>query len=135
MAKLTGLATSAVTAGEVTTLDHKVLDDSVEGGAFIAEALLSSGESTEVLGGLGDSLAVEAHDNAAQVLLAMLNVEVDLVGDLGALRCLSAAGEQQHTEAQEERGRNKNTLQIEHDCFVELDDLQMQQLMFEGGSK
>lgn len=33
--------------GEVTTLDHEVLDDTVEGRALVAEALLASGQSAE----------------------------------------------------------------------------------------
>lgn len=46
------LATSAITLGEVSALDHELFDHSVEGGAFVAEALLASGQSSEVLGGL-----------------------------------------------------------------------------------
>ena len=42
-----GLSTGAVTLGKVTTLDHEVLDNTVEGGALIAKALLSSGKSPE----------------------------------------------------------------------------------------
>ena len=41
------LATSAITAGKVTTLDHEVLDDTVESRALVAEALLASGQSAE----------------------------------------------------------------------------------------
>ena len=46
----------------------------------------SSTESTEVLDSLGDSLAVQAHDDAASLLTADLDVEVHLVGDLRFLR-------------------------------------------------
>ena len=53
-----GLATSTVTLGEVTTLDHKVLDDTVEGGALVTKALLTSSKSSEVLG----SLLTRKHD-------------------------------------------------------------------------
>ena len=75
----TGLATSAVTLGEVTTLDHKVLDDTVERRALVTETLLASSQSTEVLSGLGDGLAVETHDNTTErlLVLALDNVEVD----------------------------------------------------------
>lgn len=48
-----------VAAGEVTTLEHELGDDAVEGRALVAEALLASAESTEVLGGLGDNVAEE----------------------------------------------------------------------------
>lgn len=37
------LATGAITLGEVTTLNHEVLDDTVESGVLVAEALLASG--------------------------------------------------------------------------------------------
>lgn len=47
-----GLATSAVALGEITTLDHEVLDDTVEGGALVTKALLASSKSSEVLGSL-----------------------------------------------------------------------------------
>jgi hypothetical protein len=36
-----------VMVGEVTTLDHEVLDDTVEGRALVAEALLASGQSAK----------------------------------------------------------------------------------------
>lgn len=51
-------ATSAITLGEVTTLDHKLLDNTVEGGTLVAEALLPGSESAEVLRGLGNRLSV-----------------------------------------------------------------------------
>ena len=54
------------TRTEVTTLDHEVLDDTVELGALVAEALRegrailldTSRESAEVLSSLGDGLFV-----------------------------------------------------------------------------
>lgn len=81
----TRLATSAVALGEVAALNHEVLDDTVESRSLVAEALFASGEGTEVLSGLGDSLAVETKGDAANALVAVLDVEVDLVCDLGAL--------------------------------------------------
>lgn len=53
-----------VTTGEVTTLEHEVGDDSVERRALVAETLLASAESTEVLSGLGDLLVVEVEVDA-----------------------------------------------------------------------
>lgn len=47
-----GLSTSSIAVGEVTTLDHEVLDDTVEGRALISEALLAGSQSAEVLSGL-----------------------------------------------------------------------------------
>jgi hypothetical protein len=64
-----GLATSAVATGEVTTLKHEVRDDSVERRALVAETLLASAESTEVLGGLGDLFVEEVEVDAATLLL------------------------------------------------------------------
>lgn len=40
-----GLSRQTVTVGEVTTLDHKVLDDAVESRALVAEALLTGSQS------------------------------------------------------------------------------------------
>jgi hypothetical protein len=77
---------------EITALDHEVLDDTVESRALITEALLASGKSTEVLSGLGDGLAVEANHNAAKLLIAVGDVEVDLLSlacSLGTARVLS----------------------------------------------
>lgn len=85
----------------------------MEGRALITEALLASGESAEVLGGLGDGLAVEAHDNAAEGLVTLLNVEVDLVGDLGALRCLGGLRKEQH-RAEEQRSGEEESPEAEH---------------------
>jgi len=73
-----GLAASAVTAGEVTTLEHEVGDDSVERRALVAEALLASAEGTEVLGGLGDNIVIEGEVDTTGLLL-------DLGGRLAVL--------------------------------------------------
>lgn len=54
-----------VAAGEVTTLEHELGDDAVERRALVAEALLTSAESTEVLGGLGDNIVEEVEGDAA----------------------------------------------------------------------
>lgn len=56
-----------VTTGEVTTLEHEVGDDAVEGRALVAEALLASAESTEVLGGLGHDVVVELKVDASSL--------------------------------------------------------------------
>lgn len=51
--------------GEVTTLAHKVGDDTVERGALEPEALLARAQGAEVLGRLG-------HDVGAQLLFDMV---------------------------------------------------------------
>lgn len=43
-----GLPASAVTIGEVTALNHELLDNTVEPGALVSEALLTSSKSTSV---------------------------------------------------------------------------------------
>lgn len=86
----------------------------MEGRSLVAEALLTSGQSAEVLSGLGDGLAVETHDDATEVLLAMLDVEVDLVGDLGALGSLSSGREEQKAETQEKGSGNEKSAKVEH---------------------
>lgn len=54
-----GLATGAVVVGEVATLAHEVGDDTVEGGALVAEALLACAQSPEVFGGLWHHVATQ----------------------------------------------------------------------------
>lgn len=56
-----GLATGTVALGEVTSLDHKLGNDTVESAALVveglaslAQTLLASAKSTEVLGSLGN---------------------------------------------------------------------------------
>ena len=53
-----------VSAGEITTLEHEGWDDTMERAALVAKALLSSAESTEVLGSLGDYIIVELEVDA-----------------------------------------------------------------------
>ena len=110
----TRLPAGAVALGEVTTLNHELLDDAVEGRPLVAKALLAGGESAEVLGRLRDGLAVKAHDDAAQGLVTMGDVEVDLVGDLGTLGRLHRLGHEEEAEAQEKGGRDKESPEGEH---------------------
>jgi hypothetical protein len=57
-----------VATGEVTALEHELRDDAVECRASIAEALLASAKSTEVLSGLGDYIIVEIEVDATGLL-------------------------------------------------------------------
>ena len=59
---------SYVAAGEVTTLEHELRDDAVEGRVGVAEALLASAESAEVLSGLWDDVVIEGEVDAAGLL-------------------------------------------------------------------
>ena len=72
-----GLATGTVAASEVTSLEHELGDDAVEGGAGITEALLASAESAEVLSGLGGNIGAELHDNATHGLVVVGDIEVN----------------------------------------------------------
>lgn len=56
-------------AGEVTTLEHEVGDDTVEARALVAEAVLAGAKLTEVARRLGDSIVVELEYDAASRLV------------------------------------------------------------------
>jgi len=87
-----GLATSTVATGEVTTLKHELWDDTVELAALVAESLLTSAESTEVLSGTWYVLVVKVEVYSASERLhtgvclslviggfvRVLDIEVDL---------------------------------------------------------
>lgn len=110
----TGLATGAVALGEVTALDHELLDDTVEGRTFISESLLPGRESAEVLSGLGDGLAVKTHDDTANGLIAVRDVEVDLVGDLGPLRGLGGLGEEEQAQPEQDARGEEQPPNVKH---------------------
>jgi hypothetical protein len=57
--------TTHVLAGEVTTLEHELGNDTVEGRVLVAEAVLTGRELTEVAGGLGDDIVEELELDAA----------------------------------------------------------------------
>jgi hypothetical protein len=92
--KHTGFSSGAITLCEISSLDHEVLDDSVECRAFVSKILLSCGQSAEVLHCLGDRLSVETHHNAAEGFVAVGDVEVDFVCDFGAFDSFCGLGEE-----------------------------------------
>lgn len=80
------LSASSVAIGEVTTLDHKLLDHSVEFRALvmqwlscIADTLLTGAECTEVLGSIWYNIIVKLKDNATRWLVVDRNVEESLL--------------------------------------------------------
>jgi hypothetical protein len=56
---------SYITTSEVTTLQHELGNDAMELAALVSETLLTSAESSEVLGGLGDNVVVEVEVDGA----------------------------------------------------------------------
>jgi len=64
-----GLATSSVSAGEVTTLEHELRNDTVEGGVGVAKTLLAGAQSSEVLSSAGSYIIVEVEVDATGLLL------------------------------------------------------------------
>jgi len=64
-----GFATSSVSAGEVTSLEHELGDDTVEGRVGVAETLLTSAQSSEVLSGSGSYIIVEVEEDTTGLLL------------------------------------------------------------------
>jgi hypothetical protein len=86
----------------------------MEARPFVAEALLASGESSEVLSGLRNSLAIKTHDDTAERLVAVRNIEIDLVGDLRAFGSFHGASEEDHAHSQEEQRADRKTAEVEH---------------------
>ena len=79
-----------VTTGEVTTLEHEVGDDTVEGRALVAETVFTSGELTEVLRGPRDNIVEELEDDATSGLVVDGDVELILSGLVGKIMCIYA---------------------------------------------
>ena len=80
-----GLAVDRVAAGavlllEVATLEHEPLDDAVEDGVLVAEAVLAGAQLLEVLDSLWLRLAEEANDDAARWLTVHGDIKVHFVG-------------------------------------------------------
>ena len=61
-----GLASGAVSSGEVTSLAHEAGNDPVEAGSLESKTLLSSAESTEVLRSLRHDVRTELHDHPTE---------------------------------------------------------------------
>jgi hypothetical protein len=57
-----------IASGEVTTLQHELGDNTVEGRASISESILSRAELTEVARGLGDNIVEELEYDTARRL-------------------------------------------------------------------
>lgn len=115
------VATATVTALEITTLDHKVADDTVELATLVTEALLAGGEGTEVLGCPGNVVTVKAEDDTSYILAIVGNVKVDLVrhNRLGSVGRSEGHCRNNGDESQEKRGEcgdGENGLHLDG-CF------------------
>lgn len=111
------LSSSPVTLREITTLNHEVLDNAVEVGAFVAVALIASSQYSEILRCLGNSLSVQSKHNPAQRLTPMLNVEVDLAGNLRTSRLFGLISLYQHeSDRKDQKERDKKVSEI-HGCL------------------
>jgi len=113
-----GLASGAVSPGEVSALEHKTVDDPVELGTLVAESLLAGSQSPEVLDGLGYGLAEQADDDGSLGLTPDLDVKRHLMGHLGPLWLAAAGGISQsgHDVDEEEDGGEERHL---HDDLQE----------------
>jgi hypothetical protein len=58
------LSTSSVASSEVTSLQHELGNDSVEGRTFVSESRSTSAQLSEVLGGLGDNAKGEGEKSS-----------------------------------------------------------------------
>jgi len=76
LSTIDGLAASAIEVGEITALDHEILDDAMEDSALEMQrlagiatfALLASAQATEVLGSLGGLVREQLHGDTASLL-------------------------------------------------------------------
>lgn len=72
-------ATSAVTSGEISSLDHEVFDDSVEFAAFITFACRFFSKLNEVLGSFGYSSTEQSNLHTLRFVFAHFDVEPNLM--------------------------------------------------------
>jgi hypothetical protein len=103
LTSIDGLAAGTIASGEVTTLAHELGNHSMKLAVLVAEALLTSAKSTEVLSSLGDGVGVQLKGNATLRLAS--NVEVE--EHLGVLAGHSASG-RSHASAREGGAEGKS---------------------------
>ena len=72
------LATSAIAPGEITTLNHKFRDRTMERGSLVAEAMFSSRELAKILCGLGDNVIIEFENDASDRFFIRCHIELSL---------------------------------------------------------
>lgn len=67
-----------VTASEVTTLEHKVRNNTVECRSGVSETILASGKLAEVPSGLWHNIVVQLEDDTAGRLVVDADVELQI---------------------------------------------------------
>ena len=80
-----GVSSSPVTAFEITTLDHEILDDTMEEGTFVTETFLAGAKCLEIGGSLRNDTIVQPEHDTTSFVPSDLDVEEDLGTD-GAAR-------------------------------------------------
>lgn len=75
--------------------------------------------SPDILASLSSSYlwhgsSVQSHNDSAHIFIAMLDIEVDLVGDLGALRSLGGLGEEDEDECEDQQAADGQFLERLH---------------------
>lgn len=67
-----------IATGEVSSLEHELGDDTVEGRTSVSESLLAGAESAEVLSSLWDNVVVEVEVDATGLLWKKIDVSMVL---------------------------------------------------------
>lgn len=67
---------------------------------------------------LWHGLAVQTQNYSAHLLVAMLNIEVDLVGDLRPLLCLGALSKEHKDDGEDQQDADKQSLNARHGSYV-----------------
>lgn len=63
---------------------------------------------------LGNCLAIEANNNSAELLVTMLNIEKDFVGDLGAFSRFRSLSKEKEGSGQKDQERDDDSLYSRH---------------------
>ena len=75
-----------VSIGEITTLNHELLNDPVESRSLVAEPFLAGTQLPEVLGSLRNCLSIKTNNDTTELLITVSDVEVNLSLNLSLLQ-------------------------------------------------
>lgn len=104
----------AISICEITPLDHELFDDTVKSRALVSKTFLARGQFAEVLCSLGHGFPVKAHDDSSERLIAVSDIEVDLVGNFGTFRGFRCLGHEEEACREHQQQRDHYFLQIRH---------------------